>query len=130
MPVIPVTQEVGIGKIVTQGQPGQQVSKTPSQQNKSGVVVPICNTSYMGNIGKSISFQISSQAVGQKVRLPLKNNLEKRSEGIAQVTELLPNKCNALSSNPSILLLPPQNIIFLYWFGNIGTLHSHKHKIN
>jgi hypothetical protein len=43
MPVIPATQEVEVGKIVVQGQPGQKVKETLSQINNLGMVVPACH---------------------------------------------------------------------------------------
>jgi hypothetical protein len=48
MPIIPASQEVEIGRIAVQGQPGQKVSKT-----KLGIVVHSCNPNYAA-VGKRI----------------------------------------------------------------------------
>jgi hypothetical protein len=48
MYIIPATQEVEIRKRDIQGQSGQKVSETSSQQNKVGVVAHVCNFSYAG----------------------------------------------------------------------------------
>jgi hypothetical protein len=58
-PVILATQEVEIRKIMVQGQAGQIVHETPSQQEKPGLVVYICHPSYMGSINRRIVFWAS-----------------------------------------------------------------------
>jgi hypothetical protein len=52
--VIPATSEVAIRRVVVvQSQPGQQVSKIPSQQNKPSMVVHYCDLSYTGGHRKT-----------------------------------------------------------------------------
>jgi hypothetical protein len=45
----------------------------------------------------------SKAALGKSIRLYLKNNLSKKTVGVAQMLEHLPSKCEALSSNTSTL---------------------------
>jgi hypothetical protein len=52
IPVIPPTQEVVIGRINVQGQPGGIVSKSLFQPNRPGVVVCACDPSYMGGANR------------------------------------------------------------------------------
>jgi hypothetical protein len=54
MPVISATWEAEIRRIVVQDQPGQNISKIPSQQYKPGVVLHSFYPSYTGGIGKTI----------------------------------------------------------------------------
>jgi hypothetical protein len=44
----------------------------------------------------------------------LKNNKRKRAGGMAQVVELLPSKCEALSSNPSTTEKKKKGNIYIY----------------
>jgi hypothetical protein len=55
MPVIPATQEVEIRRTVAWGQLGQEVSKTFST-NRLGMAVHTYNPSYLGGIGRRITF--------------------------------------------------------------------------
>jgi hypothetical protein len=74
MPVVPPARREEIGRIEAQSRPGQKVSETSSQQNKS-----------------SLSSQLFGMGLGCKAKM---------TEGVAQVIECF--KCEALSSNPSM----------------------------
>jgi hypothetical protein len=47
MAIIPVTLEVEIGRIMVQCQPQQKVSEITISINKLGVVIHVCNQSYV-----------------------------------------------------------------------------------
>jgi hypothetical protein len=53
--IIPAAQEAEIRRIMVPDQPGQKVSKTPSQQNKSGVVTHACHPAMWEAIGRRIT---------------------------------------------------------------------------
>jgi hypothetical protein len=66
-------------------------------------VVFTCNTSFIGGVSRKITVQghlskkyktLSEKGLKQK---------KKKARGVAQVVEHFPNKCKALSSNPSIV---------------------------
>jgi uncharacterized membrane protein len=47
LPIISASQEAEIRKIMVQGQPRQNVGKTPSQSTSQAMVVCICDLSYV-----------------------------------------------------------------------------------
>jgi hypothetical protein len=49
MPIIPVTEEMEVGKIAVGDQPMQKVSETPISTNKLGMIVHACGPIYMGD---------------------------------------------------------------------------------
>jgi hypothetical protein len=67
-------------------------------KNKSDLVVHVCYPSYSG--GRSRRILVQGQP-GKKPETQLKNKL-KQKYNVGQETQHLPNKHEALSSNPSI----------------------------
>jgi hypothetical protein len=78
-----------IRKIAVQGQPGQKVSKTPSQINKPSMVTYIYNPSHKG--GNRKAHQSPRPTQGKNMKSYLKNKV-KKGRGVAQVVEHLPSK--------------------------------------
>jgi hypothetical protein len=62
------------------------------------MVVHFCNLNYVGSINRRTVLPGQS---GQKVRPYLKITKAKSAGGVAQVVDLPPSKCKAMSSNPS-----------------------------
>jgi hypothetical protein len=86
-----------IGRILVQGQPWQKLA-VPYPTNKPCMVVHFCNLNYVGSINRRTVLPGQS---GQKVRPYLKITKAKSAGGVAQVVDLPPSKCKAMSSNPS-----------------------------
>jgi hypothetical protein len=70
MPIIAATREAKIRRTEFQGQPRGKISKTPSQQNKLGVMVHNYNHSYAGGIDRRIKVhcwpQVKSDTLPKK----------------------------------------------------------------
>jgi hypothetical protein len=60
--LIPVTEEVEIKRSTVQCQPGQKVSKTPSQQTSQISWEQFCHSSYKGGVGRRTSIWSQPQA--------------------------------------------------------------------
>jgi hypothetical protein len=58
--VIPTTQEAEIRRIMVQGQPEKNISKTPISTNKPDTAAHICSISYLGGISRRILVQVKS----------------------------------------------------------------------
>jgi hypothetical protein len=77
MPIVPVTQEVEIRRLMVQVQSMEKVSETSHLNNKPGMVVYACHPSYAGGMNRRIAVQSS---LG-KTSLFKKNNLCKKDGG-------------------------------------------------
>jgi repressor of nif and glnA expression len=76
MPIILVTWEVEIGKIMVLVQPGQKVFEIPSQPKMLGVVVSACHPAITKSINRRIKVQ---SCLARKTKPYLKNNQNKKS---------------------------------------------------
>jgi hypothetical protein len=66
MPIISVTMEIEIRNIAAPDQFRQKVSKIQILINNAGKVVCVCNSSYLGGIGRIISNQSQTKAKKKK----------------------------------------------------------------
>jgi hypothetical protein len=105
-------------RITVLGQPRQKSSETLSQK-QARIVLHACGPSYSG--GKDRRIKDEGWPLAKCTRPYLIITKSKKAGGMAQMIELLPHKCQAISSNPRYPLPQKKGVVSM----NDGLLLIH-----